>query len=115
MVISIHEYELRPEVSEEDFFRVVREARRRRLFDLPGLMQVHFVRGLRGARKGKLAAIWIYESLDAWEALWGPPDAPRPPEAYPPSWRVWEQELLARVLDRDPDRIRYTAYEVLPL
>ena len=56
------------------------------------------------------AALWIYESREAWEHLWGTPEHPRPSQEYPDSWRVWEEEVLAPFLGDHPDRIRFTAY-----
>lgn len=110
-VISVHEYELKPGVQQADFERALRDAERRGLFALPGLSEHHFLRGLKGARCDAYAAIWVFESREAWEALWGPPDAPHPPSQYPQKWQIWEQEVLARFLTQDPDLIRFTSYE----
>lgn len=110
-VISVHEYELKPGVQAVDFERALREGERRGLLDLPGLSGHHFLRGLKGARRDAYAAIWIFESRAAWERLWGPPDAPRPPSQYPAKWQVWENEILAPLLVQDPDRIRFTSYQ----
>jgi hypothetical protein len=89
----------------------LRDAERRGLFDLPGPREHHFLRGLKGARRGAYAALWIFESREAWEKLWGPPDAPHPPSQYPEKWQVWENEILAPLLSQDPDTIRFTSYE----
>jgi hypothetical protein len=110
-VVSVHEYELKPGVQAADFERALRQAERRGLFELPGLSEHHFLRGLKGARRGACAAVWIFESREAWETLWGPPDAPRPPSQYPPKWQVWENEILAPLLSQNPDTIRFTSYE----
>ncbi|MBV8189036.1 MAG: hypothetical protein JOY64_09275 [Alphaproteobacteria bacterium] len=110
-VISIHEYELRPGVTSAEFERALAEAERQRLFELPGLREHLFVRGLKGSRAGCYAAIWIYESRAAWEALWGPLGAPRAPVNYPPNWKVWENTILAPLLAEHPDTIRFTSYE----
>ncbi len=111
-VYSLHCYELRPGVPEVRLLEAWRRAKREGLFDLPGLLEARLLGGVKGARAGRLAALWIYESRQAWEALWGPPEAPLPPQAYPERWRRWE-DLLRPILDRDPDRIEYTAYEAL--
>jgi hypothetical protein len=50
-VISVHEYELRSDVPAAAFEHAVRDAERRGLFDLPGLIEHHFLRGLKGARR----------------------------------------------------------------
>jgi len=112
-IISIHEYELKPDVDEATFVQAVQQAQERGLFRLPGLVAHRFVRGIRGHRTGAFAAIWIYASREAWEQLWGPPMQPRPPAEYPENWKIWEAEVLAPFLDRHPDRIRFTAYEEL--
>jgi hypothetical protein len=70
-VISIHEYMLQPGVEEHQFANAVRMAQEGGLFRLPGLVAYHFVKGIKGARQGQYTAIWIYESREAWEALWG--------------------------------------------
>ena len=110
-VVSVHEYELRPGVKPADFERALGDAERRGLFDLPGLSEHHFLRGLKGARRGRYAAVWIFDSREAWEKLWGPPGAPLPPAQYPQKWQVWENEILAPLLAQDPDTIRFTSYE----
>ncbi len=112
-VISIHEYTLKAEADPQAFESAILRARRSGLLDLPGLIEVHFVRGIRGARTGQYAAIWVYESREAWERLWGPVGNPIPREAYPANWRTWEDEILAPFLADDPDAIRFTSYEVL--
>ncbi len=110
-VISVHEYELKPGIVEADFECALRDAERRGLLDLPGLVEHHFLKGLKGARRGAYAAIWIFESREAWERLWGPPEAPRSPAEYPETWKVWENEVLAPFLTQDPDTIRFTSYQ----
>ena len=108
-IISIHEYSLRSGVSGEDFEKAVETAVRRGLFRLPGLEAYHFLRGVKGHRKGEYAAVWIYRDREAWEELWGPPEHPVGKENYPEPWKIWEDEILAPLLDRDPDRIIYTS------
>jgi hypothetical protein len=109
-VISIHEYELKPGVSDAEFERAMRDAERRGLFELPGLIGHHFLKGLKGARRDAYCALWIFESRDAWERLWGTVEKPRPPAEYPDQWKIWENEVLAPLLTRDPDTIRFTSY-----
>jgi hypothetical protein len=112
-VISIHEYELEPSVEGAQFERAFKEAEARGLFELPGLLQYHFVKGIRGVRRGKYAVIWVYESKQAWEGLWGPVDQPIPKSKYPDNWLTWENEVLAPFLRQDPDAISFTSYLVL--
>jgi hypothetical protein len=110
-VISIHEYELRPGVQEAVFERALHDAERRGLFDLPGLIEHHFLRGVKGVRRGAYTAIWIFESREAWEKLWGTVEAPRPAADYPENWKIWENDILAPFLIEHPDTIRFTSYE----
>ena len=112
-VVSVHEYELKPGCDPADFERAVRRAEDAGLLRLPGLLAHYLLKGRKGARRHEYAAVWIYESAEAWEGLWGPPDAPRPPRDYPESWKVWEEEILAPFLVQHPDAIRFTAYEEL--
>ncbi len=110
-IVSIHEYLLKPNIEPDQFERAVLDASRRGLFDIPGLVEHRFVKGIRGERKGKYAAIWIYESREAWSSLWGPVDKPFGKGRYPENWRVWEDEVLAPLLAEDPDTIVFTTYE----
>ena len=110
-LISIHEYDLRPDADLARFERMLGDAETRGLFRLPGLVAHHFLRGVKGARAGGYTALWIYESREAWERLWGTPDHPRAPHEYPEPWKVWEAEWLAPFLDVHPNAIRYTAHE----
>ncbi|NIR47326.1 hypothetical protein GWO43_02475 [candidate division KSB1 bacterium] len=112
-VITIHEYILKPEADEKQFERAILEARDSGLLKLPGLTAYHFVKGLRGARKGSYTAIWIYESREAWEKVWGKPDNPPSKQDYPENWKIWEDQVLAPFLSQDPDTITFTAYEEL--
>ena|SRR5215813_3871716 len=69
-VVSIHEYELKPGINVEQFEQVLRDAEARGLLLLPGLVAHYFVKGAKGVRRGGYAAVWIYESREAWEHLW---------------------------------------------
>jgi len=77
-IVSIHEYDLGPRINVEQFEQVLRDAEARGLLQLPGLVAHHFVKGAKGVRRGAYAALWIYESREAWEHLWGTPEHPRP-------------------------------------
>ena len=112
-VVSIHEYELKPGINVEQFEQVLRDAKARGLLQLPGLVAHYLVKGTKGVRRGAYAAVWIYESREAWEHLWGTREHPRLPQDYPDTWRVWEQDLLAPFLRDHPDAISFTAYEEL--
>jgi hypothetical protein len=112
-IISVHEYDLTPGSGPAQFEQAIRAAEGRDLFDLPGLIAHHFVRGVKGARNGAYAAVWIYESREAWERLWGTVEQPRAPREYPEKWRIWEEELMAPILSSHPDAIKFTTYEEL--
>jgi heme-degrading monooxygenase HmoA len=114
-MISIHEYELKPGISADRLEQAFRAAQARGLFRLPGLMAHHFVKGVKGTRRDAYAAVWVYESREAWERLWGTLDRPKTHGEYPVQWRIWEDELLAPILSTNPDTIRFTAYEELAL
>lgn len=110
-VVSVHEYELKVGVDPATFERAVRDAESRGLLRLPGLVGHHFLRGIKGTRHARYAAIWIYESREAWQRLWGTPDAPLRFAEYPETWRIWEEQVLAPLLSKVPDAIAFTAYE----
>jgi hypothetical protein len=114
-VISFHEYRLKPNVTFDSFEEAVREAQRRGLFTLPGLIGYHFVRGIKGPRAHQVSAIWIYESREAWEALWGTVDRPKRKYEYPRNWQEWEDFILAPLLAQDPGTITFNAHEELRL
>jgi len=112
-IVSIHEYELKPGIDAGTFERAIRAAEARGLLDLPGLVSHHFVKGIKGVRMGKYAAIWIYESRDAWQRIWGSPERPSAFHEYPKNWQIWEKEILTPFLTRLPDKVGFTAYEEL--
>jgi hypothetical protein len=112
-VISIHEYILKPGVSERQFVSAILSAKERGLLRLPGLVDYYLVKGIRGSRNGLYAAVWIYESKEAWERLWGPIDEPLSKTDYPENWKVWENEVLLPFLHQDPDNINFTSYQEL--
>jgi len=112
-VVSIHEYCLKADADPAAFEQALRNARESRLLDLPGLSAFYFAKGIRGERTNQYVAVWIYESRDAWEKLWGPMDRPKSACEYPSNWLAWEEKVLAPFLDCEPDRITLTAYEEL--
>ncbi|MGD8293794.1 MAG: hypothetical protein PVF37_18925 [Desulfobacterales bacterium] len=112
-VISIHEYILKPGVSERQFESAILGAKKRGLLNLTGLVDHYLVKGIRGSRNGLYAAVWIYESKEAWENLWGPIDEPISKADYPENWKSWENEVLLPFLDQDPDNINFTSYREL--
>ena len=112
-VISIHEYDLKPGV---DLAALRARYPRRgaaRPFRPRGPRRASFLRGIKGARRDAYSAVWVFESREVWEKLWGTPEAPRPPAEYPKEWAVWENDILAPFLVRHPDTTRFTSYEEL--
>ena len=112
-VISVHEYELPRGVLPAEFSAAIAAARERGLFEVPGLMAVRFARTLRTRRRQTYAAMWVYESREAWEALWTSSGQPVPMDARTGAWPGWENEILASLLEHEPNTISYTAYEEL--
>ena len=114
MIVSVHHYELAPTATGSAFRDAVAEAVDRGLFEsIPGLVEYRIGRGIKGDRTGEFAAVWVYESREAWTELWGPVDDPVSTVEYPDAWRTWEDELLDPLLATDPDEIEYTTYELL--
>lgn len=112
-VFSLHYYRLKDGVSRQSLTAAFDQAKAEGLFDLPGLSGGYILWGLKGRDAGQPAALWIYESYEAWAALWGPPDDPIGQDKYPSRWVRWERELLAPLLSEDPDRVPLTSFEVL--
>lgn len=112
-IISIHEYVLKPGTDEKQFEKAIQKAKERGLFNLPGLVEYHFMKGIRGSRSGCYAALWLYENREVWERIWGTVENPVSKEDYPENWKIWEQEILKPFLDQQPDKIEFTAYEEL--
>ncbi|WP_418285285.1 hypothetical protein [Halorubrum sp. DTA46] len=114
MVVSVHHYELSESATPSEFRDAVNEAVDRGLFEnVPGLVDYRIGRGIRGDRAGRFAAVWIYESREAWADVWGPADDPVTRTDYPDEWLTWEDELLDPLLSEDPDAIEYTSYELV--
>ena len=112
-IISIHEYVLKSGVTGKEFEQAFRTAEQQGLFNLPGLINHFFIKGIRGKRVGHYTAVWVYRDRQAWEKLWGPVDQPVAKHNYPGNWQRWENDVLARFIEGDPDKISYTSYEVV--
>ena len=110
-VISVHEYQLKNNISDAQFESAVENARSRKLFSLPGLIDYYFLRRIRGTREVSYTAIWIYKNRDSWEKIWGEKNNPLPKNQYPEKWKIWEDEILAPLITQESDRIQYAAYE----
>lgn len=112
-ILSVHEYVLRENVAPQEFETAVRSARKREVLKLAGLERAYLLKGLKGNRRGEYAAVWVYQSLDVWERLWGPVEQPHGRDTYPRNWRIWEDEILEPYLAQEPDKIAYTTYAEL--
>lgn len=114
MVVSVHHYELAESAAPSEFREAVSAAVNRGLFEqIPGLIEYRIGHGIRGARTGEFAALWVYESKEAWVDVWGPVGDPVAKSDYPEPWLTWEDELLDPILADDPDTITYTSYELI--
>lgn len=47
LIVSVHHYVLAESTTEEEFHETVREAERRGLFELPGLIEFRFLQGIK--------------------------------------------------------------------
>lgn len=106
-VISVHEHELREGVDQEEYERVLEQALKD-LHDIPGLQTVFVLKSFKGSRARKWAVIWIWENKKAIIKNFGTTDAP----IMPPAWIAYEN-TIAPFLDRHPDTITFSAYELL--
>ena len=112
-IISVHKYVLKSGVTGKEFVQAIKTAEQEGLFNLPGLEDHYFLKGVKGKNKEQYAAVWIYQDRQSWEMLWGTPDNPVGKENYPENWQRWENDILARFIKGDPDKISYTSYEVI--
>lgn len=111
-IVSLHLYKLQPGIEPEALKQAARAAAELGLFNLEGLEQWTFGARVKGRLPCDACSIWVYSSLEVWQALWGPAQAPLPPEDYPAGWRVWEEDYLAPLLDRPPDRIDFSSFQI---
>ena len=105
-VISVREYELRPDAPPAEFGAAVQKARDDNLLDLPGLEDYFLLRGIKGARARREPSGSTRAALP--EKPCGGDD-PIGKSEYPESWTTWEDEVLALYLSDDPDAIRCTS------
>ena len=106
-VVAVHELELRRDADRAEFERVVRREIAGLGRHMPGLVERRFLIGYKAARKGEYAMLWVFETADALEALFGTESDPRPgPEAF----RRYEAAIGPYLAAPRPDLIRYTDY-----
>jgi hypothetical protein len=70
-VVSIHEYQLKPDADRIAFERAFRNAEERGLFGLPGLIEHHFLKGLKGTQQAGYSAV-----CDQWPHIGRPREFP---------------------------------------
>ena len=107
MIYAIHEHKLRPGVNIARYENAVTAAIQQ--MKVVGLLQAIHLKGFGGKRPGKYAVLWIFESAEALILNFGTPEARK----FPPDWLYYENVILAQYLDRDPDTIDYTDYDVV--
>jgi len=107
MIYAVHEHELRPEVDiaryEGDVAATLQQMK------VPGLRQAIHLKGFGGKRTDKYAVLWLFESVEALRLNFGTPEQRK----FPPDWLYYENVILAQYLDRHPDTIDYTDYNIV--
>ncbi|MGY0218895.1 hypothetical protein ACWJJH_16130 [Endozoicomonadaceae bacterium StTr2] len=103
-VICLHEHEL---ISGADISAYEREVSETICsLDIPGLLEARLLKGFKGERGGKYAVLWIFESPEAIADNFGTLENPR----WPEPWLHYENKVLAKYLDCEPDTICFTDY-----
>ncbi|MCX6048405.1 MAG: hypothetical protein NT075_25155 [Chloroflexi bacterium] len=107
MLYAIHEHELRPDVDPARYESDVAAALQQ--MQVPGLLQAIHLKGFHGERAGRYTVLWIFENAEALTHNFGTAEQRK----FPADWLYYENEILARYLDRDPDTIDYTDYNLI--
>jgi hypothetical protein len=107
-IVALHELDLKPGVDRREFERAVRAATAGLEREMPGLVERMFLLGYKAARKGEYAMLWVFESRDALEALFGTEDEPSP---GPAAFVRYEAAIAPYLSAPRPDLIRFTDYE----
>jgi hypothetical protein len=82
-IVAVHELDLKPGVDRAEFERVVGRETADLARQVPGLVERRFLLGIKAARKGEYAMLWVFESQAALEALFGTESHPRAgPDAF---------------------------------
>ncbi|TAK23892.1 MAG: hypothetical protein EPO26_07420 [Chloroflexota bacterium] len=106
-IIGVHELDLKPDADRAVFESVVRREIAELGLAMPGLVERRFLIGVKEARKGQHAMLWVFESQAAHEALFGTESEPLPgPEAF----LRYEAAIAPFLAAPSPDRIRFTDY-----
>lgn len=107
MIFSLHEHELRPDVDVEQYESEVAAAIAQ--IKIPGLLHAYHVKGFKGMRDGRYGVLWVFEKEESIVENFGTPDDPK----WPDSWLHYENDVLAKFLDRHPDSVNFTSYGIL--
>lgn len=106
-VFSFHEHELKPNANVENY--EIEIQRTLVALKIPGLLQVHLVKGFKGERCGRYGVLWIWENEQCIKDNFGTLDNPK----WPADWLHYENEILAKYLTCHPDKILFTAYNII--
>lgn len=106
-VYTVHEHNLRSSADRAAYETAIGQAIQE--LRIPGLLHAYHLKAFKGKRQGAYAVLWIYENRDAIIQNFGTPENPKWPEA----WLHYENEVLAPFIDEHPDKIRFSAYEVI--
>jgi hypothetical protein len=106
-IVAVHELDLKPGADRAAFERVVRRETADLARHMPGLVERRFLIGLKAARKGEYAMLWVFESQAALEALFGTESDPR---SGPDAFVRYEAAIGPYLAAARPDLIRFTDY-----
>lgn len=107
MIYAMHEHELRSGVDITGYENDVAAALQQ--MKVSGLLQAVHLKGFHGKRNNRYAVLWIFENAEALTLNFGTPEQRK----FPDDWLHYENVILARYLDRDPDTIDYTDYNMI--
>lgn len=106
-IVAVHHLDLKPGVDRAAFEALVG----REIADLglamPGLVERRFLVGIKSARTGAYAMLWVFESRQALEGLFGTEADPRP---GPPEFLRYEAAIAPYLVAPTPDQIEFTDY-----
>lgn len=106
-VYALHEHDLKPTVDEREYEATVGEAIRN--LRVPGLLHAYHLKGFKGQRQGRYAVLWIFANEQAIIENFGTPEDPK----WPKDWLHYENDILARFIDKHPDKIDFSDYHAL--
>lgn len=105
LVFAVHEHELKSDCDIAQYEKEVGSSIAK--MQIPGLLSAYFLKGFKGERSLRYAVIWIFENEEAIHNNFGTPNHPK----WPREWLIYENEILAKYLTCDPDKISFTDYK----